>query len=74
MLSSKFNFCKNVKIPLIIYAAIIVLTIVFGIIHGGINLDINFKGGSRFTYTYEGEIKPADAEKAIEDALKKDVN
>ena len=28
MLSSKFNFCKNVKIPLIIYAAIIVLTIV----------------------------------------------
>lgn len=74
MLSSKFNFCKNVKIPLIIYAAIIVLTIVFGIIHGGINLDINFKGGSRFTYTYEGEIKPADAEKAIENALKKDVN
>lgn len=73
MLSSKFNFSKNVKIPLIIYAAVIVLTIIFAFIHQGINLDINFKGGSRFTYTYTGEINTNDAEKAIEDALKKDV-
>lgn len=73
MLNSKFNFSKNVKIPLIIYAAVIVLTIIFAFIHQGINLDINFKGGSRFTYTYTGEINTNDAEKAIEDALKKDV-
>ena len=73
MLSTKFNFSKNVKIPLIIYAVVLVLTIVFTFVHGGVNLDINFKGGSRFTYTYEGEINTADAEKAIEDTLKKDV-
>ncbi len=73
MLSTKFNFTKNVKIPLIIYAAVLVLAFVFLFVHGGVNLDINFKGGSRFTYTYEGEISTTDAEKAIEDALKKDV-
>ena len=73
MLSSKFNFCKNIKIPLIIYSAILVLAIVFAFIHKGVNLDINFKGGSRFTYTYTGEIATDDAEKAIETALKKDV-
>lgn len=72
MPKSKFNFVKNVKIPLIIYAVVIVLAIVFGVLRG-INLDINFKGGSRFTYTYSGEINTTDAEKAIEDALKKDV-
>ncbi len=72
MPKSRFNFAKNVKIPLIIYAVVIVLSIVFGIIRG-INLDINFKGGSRFTYTYSGEINTNDAEKEIEDALGKDV-
>lgn len=72
MPKSKFDFLKNVKIPLIIYAVIIVAAIIVGAIWG-LELDINFKGGSRFTYTYEGEIATADAEKAIESAISKDV-
>ena len=73
MLKSKFDFVKNVKIPLIIYAALFVLTCVFAFINGGANLDINFKGGSRFTYTYEGEIDLAVTEAAIEKAIEKDI-
>ncbi len=72
MIKSKIGFTKNLKIPLIIYAVITVVAIIFGIIRG-VNLDINFKGGSRFTYTYTGDINISDAEKTIEDSLKKDV-
>lgn len=72
MIKSKIGFTKNLKIPLIIYAVVTVAAIVFGIVRG-INLDINFKGGSRFTYTYTGEVSLSDAEKAIEDVLGKDV-
>ncbi len=68
----KYNFVKNLKIPLIVYAVVIVAAIVLGAIFG-VNLDINFKGGSRFTYTYTGEIATSDAESVIEKALDKDV-
>ncbi len=67
-MTKSFRFVKNLRIPLIAYAAILCVALVVGIIFG-VDLDINFKGGSRFTYTYTGEISVADAEKAIEDAL-----
>ncbi len=68
MTNKSFRFVKNLHIPLIVYAAILLVSLVVGIIFG-VNLDINFKGGSRFTYTYTGEIASADAEKVIETAL-----
>ena len=72
MPKSKFDFVKSVKIPLIIYAVILVLAVVFGLIWG-INLDINFKGGSRFTYTYTGEIDLKEAQSVIESTISKKV-
>lgn len=72
MLKGRFDFIKNLKIPLIIYAVIIVLTIIFGIFRG-ISLDINFKGGSRFTYTYTGEISAEEAKEVVEGAISKKV-
>jgi preprotein translocase SecF subunit len=72
MPKSKFDFVKSVKIPLIIYAVILVLAVVFGLIWG-INLDINFKGGSRFTYTYTGEIDLKEAKSVIESTISKKV-
>lgn len=68
-----FNFTKNFKFFAIAYAVIIAAGIIaFSIF--GLKLDINFSGGSRFTYTYSDEINVADAEKVIEDTIKKDVN
>ncbi len=68
MTNKSFHFVKNLRIPLIVYAVIICVALVIGIVFG-VNLDINFKGGSRLTYTYTGEIKTADAEKLIEKTL-----
>lgn len=63
-----FDFIKALKISAIISVSLIVIGILVGVIFG-VNLDINFKGGSRYTYSYTGDIKLADAEKVIEDAL-----
>ncbi len=68
MTNKTFGFVKNLRIPLIVYAVVICAALIVGIVFG-VGLDINFKGGSRLTYTYTGEIKTADAEKIIEKAL-----
>lgn len=63
-----FSYVRFLKTSLIISAALILLGIVASLIWG-VNLDINFKGGSRYTYAYSGDIKLSEAEKVIEDAL-----
>ncbi len=68
MTNKSFHFVKNLRIPLIAYAVIICAALIVGIVFG-VNLDINFKGGSRLTYTYTGEVKVADVEKLIEKTL-----
>ncbi len=65
---TNFNFVKNFKIFAWISVAIIVLGILVSVIFG-VKLDINFKGGSRFTYTYTGEIALDEAKATIEAAL-----
>ncbi len=67
---AKFNFNTNkiFKIVLIIYAIIFALGIVFSCF--GIKLDINFSGGTRITYSYEGDVKLADFEKTVKDNIK----
>ena len=55
MKNKPFDFVGKLKISLIVYAAVIILGIVFTGFNG-INLDINFKGGTRFEYTFTGEI------------------
>ena len=63
------DFCKQLPKCLIISASIILVGIIFTILFG-IDLDINFKGGSRFTYSYSGKVDTAAVEKTVEDTIK----
>ncbi len=56
MLNNKtIDFNKTFKPVLIAYAAVLVVSIILTLIFG-VNLDINFKGGTRISYSYTGEI------------------
>lgn len=67
-----FDFNKNFKYFAGLYAVIIIAGIIaFSIF--GLKLDINFSGGSRFTFTYSDEIKVDEAKSVIEDAIEKEV-
>ena len=67
-----FDFNKNARtyfaISIVIVAAILVATLVFGI-----ELDIQFKGGSMITYSYEGEIDHDMFEQKCEELFHVDV-
>lgn len=64
----KFDFIKNRKIYFIISVAIIVLTLACSFIFG-VNLDIEFKGGTIITYSYEGDVDKAAFESAVENIV-----
>lgn len=67
MLSKKIDFMKTFKPAIIIYAAIFAICIVVTIFTG-VKLDINFSGGTRISYSIEGEIstdKVSDAIKTV---------
>ncbi len=68
----RFDFIKNRKIWMIIYAAIIVAGIVVFTIFGA-NLSIDFKGGTYFNYTFTGDLDVDAASKLVKDTLKVDV-
>ena len=70
----KFNidFNKAFKPALIIYAAFLAIGLILTIIFG-VQLDINFKGGTRITYSYTGELDYKSTEALIEKTLGKDV-
>ena len=70
ILNKKINSKKVFKISLIVYSAILIAGIVFGIIFG-VSLDINFKGGTRINYSFEGKIKEADFTKAVGEVITK---
>lgn len=66
------NFVGNIKKYLIASGAIILAGIIaFAVM--GVELDITFKGGSRFTYTYEGKLDLNEVESAAEKALNTNV-
>ncbi len=66
----KINYNKTFKPVLIIYLAIFLIG---GIMMGvfGLELDINFSGGTKISYSYDGELKTADIEKIVEKSLDK---
>lgn len=67
------DFIKNKKIYFTISIVLIVITLLVSFIFG-VKMDIQFKGGSILTYSYEGEL-PKDKVKAeVETALNKLVN
>ena len=71
----KFNidFNKAFKPVLIGFAIFMAIGIIFTIIFG-VTLDINFKGGTRITYSYKGDLDYKSTEAVIEKTLGKDVS
>lgn len=55
MHKTHIHFVENLKKYLIISIVLIVVGVVVAVVFG-VNMDINFKGGTRFTYTYSGEV------------------
>lgn len=62
-----FDFVKNFKKVVLVYAVIFLAGIIASCF--GVELDINFKGGTKISYSYTGEIAEADIEAALEDVL-----
>ena len=71
MANKIINTKKAFKVALIVYAAIILVGVIFTAIFG-VKLDINFSGGTRIAYTYIGEVKTADFDATVKTVLKKD--
>lgn len=66
----KFNidYSKTFKPVLIVYLAIFVIGAIMLAIFG-LDLDINFSGGTKISYSYSGELKLQDAEKVVKDTI-----
>ncbi|MGN1069651.1 MAG: protein translocase subunit SecF [Candidatus Fimadaptatus sp.] len=62
---SKFSFTKNFKVALIIPAVIIAVCIVLSLCGHGMNLGIDFTGGSLLTYDMGGEFDVEDVYSAL---------
>ncbi len=64
----QFDFLKYSKIYYIISAAIVLVAIVVTAVMG-LNVDIEFKGGSVATYSFEGDIETADVEALVKKTI-----
>lgn len=67
------NFNKALKPVLIGYAVFCIIGIVFAFVWGGVNLSIDFKGGTRIAYSYDGGVDFNTVETEVEAAIGKDV-
>ena len=69
-MAKKFNidFNKAFKKVLIVYAAVFLAGIIIAAVFG-VDLDINFRGGTRITYSYTGDIADFDIENAVKDNI-----
>lgn len=70
MANKNINSNKVFRTALLIYAIIFIVGIIMCFF--GIKLDINFSGGTRITYSYTGDIKQADFDKAVKGQIKQD--
>lgn len=68
----KFNidFNKAFKKVIIVYAAIFIIGIVIACIFG-VNMDINFKGGTKISYSYTGDLAAKDIETTVGENIDK---
>lgn len=62
------NFNKTLKPILIGYAVVIAIGIIITAVFG-VNLDINFKGGTRITYNYSGTLDESTVNSTVNTAL-----
>lgn len=66
----KIDFNKTFKPVIIVYLAIFVISAVMLCIFG-LDLDINFSGGTKISYSYEGDIDLAKVEKTVKESIDK---
>ena len=66
----KIDFNKALKPTLIIYLAIFVVGIVMSFVWG-VDLDINFSGGTKISYSYKGDIADKDIKAVVDEHIKK---
>lgn len=70
MAKIKFNTNKIFKVALIVYAIIFIAGTVLALLPSwGVSLDINFSGGTRIAYSYEGDVVLKDFEATVKEAL-----
>ncbi len=69
MAKFNINYSKTFKPVLFVYLAIFVIGAIMLTIFG-LDLDINFSGGTKISYSYSGELKLADVEKVVGDTIK----
>lgn len=64
----KFDFVKGLKKYSVCFIAILLVGVVLTAVLG-VGMDINFAGGSRFTYSYTGNVDTAAVKQVITDGL-----
>lgn len=64
----KIDFNKALKPVLITYIVIFLAGVICSVIFG-IDLDINFSGGTKISYSYTGDVKQSDFEKIVDEKL-----
>lgn len=70
MRSFNIDFNRVFKTVLIIYAVFFIVGIVFMFVPSfGVKLDINFSGGTKLAYSYEGDIDDAEIESAVKEVI-----
>ena len=69
----KIDFNNSLIKVLIVYAAIFVSGIIVTCLFG-VNLDINFRGGTRISYSYTGDISDSDIEDSLNDIIEGSFN
>ena len=67
------DFNKAFKFVLIGYAVFFVIGIIFSVIWGGVNLSIDFKGGTRISYDYVGDVDFDAVKDKVQTTIGKDV-
>lgn len=68
MTKTKFNFVGNLKKCLIISGVFFLIGVIVACIFG-VKFHVNYTGGSRFTYTYTGELDTEACAKIITDSV-----
>ena len=70
MRNFNIDFNRVFKTVLIIYAVFFIVGIVFMFVPSfGVKLDINFSGGTKLAYSYEGDVDDAEIESAVKEVL-----
>ena len=67
------NFNKALKPTLIVYIAIFVIGLVMSFVWG-VNLDINFSGGTKISYSYTDELKKEDIKAVVDKNIEANYN